>query len=248
MSDYSKEIELFNAAVDGKAIFSYIVRDSDLQRSALADLSALAVKVGDWKKRAVSEQDENYANLFLGCECVIEALQAELNMWLQLKEGHPNDAWNSMVVAQMATRDATRAHKGFSHLKARAVRLVNIERVVFPDQVFLSAGLIVRRQECSICNAGYEDCPHLVGMPYMGEFCRCVLRDVQADHVALVKEPANKQCRIVDFNAEGGKRNRMTWRIEPGEIEDRADPGRKGLTATGILLATSDVGARRPKK
>jgi hypothetical protein len=151
MSDYSEEIDLFNASVEGKAHLSYIVRDSDLQRNALVELSALAAKVEDWKKRAISEQDENSANLFLGCECVIEALQAELSMWLRLKEGQPDDAWNSLVVAQMATRDAIRAHRGFSHLQARAIRLVNIERVVFPDQVFLSAGLIVHRQECSIC-------------------------------------------------------------------------------------------------
>lgn len=247
MSDYSKEIERFNASVEGKANLSYIVRDTDLQRDALTELSALAAEVDDWKKRAISEQDNNSANLFLGCECVIEALQAELNMWLQLKEGKPEDAWNSLVTAQMATRDAIRAHRGFSHLEARAVRLVNIERVVFPEQVFLSAGLIVRHQVCSICGAEYEDCSHLVGMPYMGEFCRCILQDIQADHIALVKEPANKQCRIVNFNVEGGRRNRMTWRVEPSPI-DNADPDHQGLMTTGILLAASDVGEKRAKK
>ena len=169
-------------------------------------------------------------------------------MWLQLKEGKPDDAWKSLVIAQMATRDAIRAHRGFTHLEARAVRLVNIERVVFPEQVFLSAGLIVQRQECSICGADYEDCPHLVGTPYLGEICRCLLQDIQADHVAIVKEPANKQCRITDFEAEGGRRNRMTWRIEPGPIDNRADSDRKGLMTTGILLAASDIGAKRAKE
>jgi hypothetical protein len=248
MSDYSKEIELFNASVEGKANLSCIVRDSDLQRDALADLSALATKIEDWKKRAISEQDENHANLFLGCECVIEALSAELNLWLQLKDGQPDGAWNSLINAQMATRDAVRAHKGFSHLEARAARLVNIERVVFTEQVFLSAGLIVRRQECSICNAEYEDCNHIVGMPYMGEFCRCRLLDVEPDHIAIVKEPANKRCRVVYFNTEGGKRNRMTWRIEPGAIDDSADPDRKGLMTSGILIANSDLGAKRRRE
>jgi len=248
MSDYSKEIELFNASVEEKANLSYIVRDSDLQRDALAELAALTAKVEDWKERAVSKQNENFANLFLGCECIIEALSAELNMWLELKAGRPDDAWKSLITAQTATRDAIRAHRGFHHLEARATRLVSIERVVFPDQVFLSAGLIVRRQECSVCNAEYEDCPHLVGMPYMGEFCRCILRDIEADHIAMVKEPANKQCRIVYFNAEGGKRNRMTWRVESSAIDNSGDPHRKGLMTSGILLATSDFGAKRAKK
>jgi hypothetical protein len=248
MSSYSKEIELFNISVEGKANLSYIVRDSDLQRDALTELSALAAKVEDWKKQAISAQDENYANLFLGCECVIEALSAELNLWLQLKNGQPDDAWSSLVDAQMATRDAIRAHEGFSHLEARATRLVNIERVVFPDQVFLSMGLIVRRQECSICHAEYEGCNHVVGMPYMGKFCRCILLDIEPDHVAMVKDPANKRCRIVYFSAEGGKRNRMTWRVEPDAIDDSADPDRKGLMTSGILLSTSDVGAKRRRK
>lgn len=248
MSDYSKEIELFNATVEEIGNLSYIVRDNDLQRKALAELSTLAAKVENWKRRAVSEQDEHYANVFLGGECVIEALQAEINMWLQLKGGNPDDAWNSLVVAQKATRDAIRASRGFSHLEARAVRLVDIERVVFPGQMFLSAGLIVRRQQCSICGAEYEDCPHIVGMPYMGEFCRCILGDIEANHVALVKEPANKQCRIVNFNAEGGKRNRMTWRVEPGSIPDTSGSERKGLVVEAILLATSDVGAKRSKQ
>jgi hypothetical protein len=153
-------------------------------------------------------------------------LKAELTMWLQLKEGKPDDAWNSLVVAQMATRDAVRAQKGFSYLEGRAIRLVNIERVVFPEQVYFSAGLIVEHQECSICGAEYEDCNHLVGMPYMGEFCRCILRAFKADHVAMVKDPANKQCRVVSFNAEGGKRNRMTWRVEPTLIKN-PNPMRK---------------------
>jgi hypothetical protein len=251
MNEYSKEIDIFNASVENAATLSLIVRDSDLQRGALAQLTALAANVEDWKRRAIAKRDENGANLFLGCECVIEALSAELNMWLHLKNSQPDDAWNSLVVAQMATRDAMRADSGFSHLEARAVRLVNIERVVFPDQVFLSVGLVVRHQECSICGAEYGECPHLVGMPYMGEFCRCILRDIAADHVAIVKEPANKQCRIVYFNAQGGKRNRMTWRVEPdaiaGGVED-GGAGRNGLMASAILLSTSDVGAKRGKK
>ncbi|HZR76523.1 hypothetical protein [Bradyrhizobium sp.] len=247
MSDYSNEIELFNDSVDEKASLACITRDSDLQRHAIAELSTLGLTVDDWKKRAIAEQDEHHANLFLGCECIIDALSAELKMWLQLKEDNPDAAWNSLVSAQMATRDAMRAHKGFSHLEHRAIRLVNIERVVFPKQVFLSAGLIVGRQQCSICNLEYEDCSHLVGKPYMGEFCRCILLDVKADHVAIVDEPANKQCRIVSFNTEGGKRNRMTWRVEPNEVDDATGSDRTGLITHGILLANSDMGGQRKR-
>ena len=244
MSDYSKAIEHFNTTVDSKANLSFIVRDSDLQCNALDELTALSAEVEVWKKQAISERDEHHANLFLGCECAIEALKAELNMWLELKEGKPDAAWNNLIVAQMATRNAIRAHKGFSHLEVRAVRLVKIERVVFPQQVFFSAGMIVGRQRCSICGGEYGECLHLIGMPYMGEFCRCLLEDVQGDHVAIVKEPANKQCRVVSFNADGGKRNRMTWRVDPTRIHN-PNSDEKGLMVDGVLLALRDIGAKR---
>ncbi|MBS0221849.1 MAG: hypothetical protein JSR91_14015 [Proteobacteria bacterium] len=150
MNDYSEEINQFNECVEAQRKFLSIVRDSGLQRDALAELSAMGTKVHEWKIQAISAQNENSANLFLGCECVIEALQAELKMWLYLKDDEPDKAWDCLVDAQMATSNAICAHEGFSHLEARAVQLVNIERIVFPKQVFFSTGLIVRRQQCSI--------------------------------------------------------------------------------------------------
>ena len=81
----------------------------------------------------------------------------------------------------------------------------------------------------------------------MGEFCNCILGDIQGDHVAIVKEPANKQCRVVSFNVEGGKRNRMTWRVEPSPIHN-PHPEEKGLMVDGVMLTMSDIGAKRDSK
>lgn len=248
MSDFSKEIELFNGSIAEIDNLLFVTRDSELQRNAIDDLSALSGKIRTWKGKAIADKDENGANLFLGCECVVEALQAELSMWLKLKETRPDDAWNDLVLAQQAIGCAIRAHKAFSNLVDQSVRLLNIERLIFPSQVFLSAGLIVGSQMCSICGAEYGDCSHLLGMPYMGVICRCILRDIHADHVAIVSEPANKQCRVTHFNVEGGKRNRMTWRIEKGEIGRDEHRLRDGLSATGIILAASDLGASRSEK
>lgn len=239
MNDYSKEIEQFNEDVEGLAQLTYIVRDSDLQRDAIVKLSELAAKVHDWKRQAIADQSEDHANIFLGCECAVKALQAELEMWLQLKNDKPDDAWNKLIVAQMATRDAVRSHPGFSHLEARAARLVNIERVVFPKQVFFSAGLIVERQQCSICGTDYDECAHVAGKPYMGQMCSVILRNVAADHVAIVDEPANKQCRVVEFSDAGGRRNRMTWRLDPEPLNTPSGDG--GLTVNGVIFTVSDL-------
>ena len=122
------------------------------------------------------------------------------------------------------------------------MRLDAIEKLVFPPQIFLSTGMIVRSEICSICEKDYADCEHLVGMPYWGRFCFRRLKDIRPDHVAIVEEPANKLCRLTHFSAEGGMRNRMTWRIEPSETqaETLAD-GQKGLLTKAILLTTYDL-------
>jgi hypothetical protein len=174
-------------------------------------------QIASEKAAAVGSSDEDYANLLLGCECVARSLFAELQMWLLLKQEDPDAAWDQLIEAQGQALWAVRAHEGFKHLEHHHEKLQVIERVVFPPQVFLSAGLIVERQECSICQADYEDCEHIVGRPYMGEFCWRIARNVQADHVSFVEQPADKRCRVLAFEDEGGRRNRMTWRAESTE-------------------------------
>ena len=55
----------------------------------------------------------------------------------------------------------------------------------------------------------------------MGKLCTVTLIPSKVDHVAIVNNPANKRCRIVSVGAEGGMRNRMTWRVEPGGEKER---------------------------
>lgn len=204
----------FNQTVEDVENLLVITRSSRLQRDALDSIVAAAEKISVEKAAAISDGDEEYANLLLGCQCVAAALGSEIKMWLYLKEEKPDDAWNELVNAQMASTDATRAHRGFSHLTQHIHRLGAIEALVFPPQVFLSSGMIVGFQECSICGGDYDDCAHLVCKPYMGEFCHIVARDISLDHVAIVTEPADKRCRVERFSVEGSYRNRMTWCVE----------------------------------
>lgn len=207
-------VKEFNQTVEGVENFLVMTRASDLQRTAIDAIRAAAENVKDEKASAISKGDEDYANLLLGCQCVATALESEIKMWLLLKQDKPDDAWNELVNAQMASTDAMRAHIGFSHLTQHAQRLEAIERLIFPPQVFISSGMIVGFQECSICGGDYDECNHLVGKPYMGEFCHIVARDVSLDHVAIVKDPADKRCRVERFSVEGGYRNKMTWQVE----------------------------------
>jgi hypothetical protein len=241
-------INRFNAIIEDCENFCNIARDSDLQNVAVTKLKALMADCKGLKSQAIRSDDEDFANLLLGFECVAASISSEIAMWILLKAGKPDEAWDELISAQMAATGAVRAHDGFSHVK-QAERLEEIEKLVFPSQVFVSTGLIVRNQECSICRREYGDCEHLVGRPYKGEFCYIVARDIMANHVAVVKNPADKRCRIMHFTVEGGERNRMTWMIEPPSsknIADRNPPkgldpetevgSRAGMNATARLL------------
>jgi len=212
--DVSPFVEEFNEAVKAAEVFLFIARDSVLQQETIDSLKQMLPRIASEKAKAVEAKNEGYANLLLGCECVTEALIAEINMWLLLKQEKPDAAWDQLIAAQMASVAAVRAHGGFSHLEHHNRRLEAIERLVFPPQVFVSSGMIVRRQECSICGMEYEDCDHLIGRPYLGKSCYIIAGDLELDHVSIVDQPADKRCRVQHFSVEGGDRNRMTWRVE----------------------------------
>lgn len=207
-------VEEFNKAIREAEVFLSIARCSELQQGAIESLKELQSKVLNIKSKAIDENDENLANLLLGYECIVDTLIAELEMWVLLKQDAPDLAWDKLVAAQMSSIAAVRAHAGFNHLVQHYQRLEAIEQFVFPSQVFLSSGVIVKHQECSICGGEYEDCEHLKGKPYMGKFCFITAKNVEFDHVAVVDNPADKCCRITEFHVEGGIRNRMSWRIE----------------------------------
>lgn len=208
-------IEYFNSIIRDAEKYSIITRDINLQAAAIDRLHGLNQSVIDKKKDAIDCGDEECANLMLGYESVISCLTNEILMWIALKEQRPDDAWDNLVNAQLLALDAARAHEGFSHLIHKTSQLEVIEKVIFPPQTFVSAGLIVRRQRCSICGLEYGDCDHLVGMPYMGKFCFIWIDESELNHMALVDEPADKRCRALSVQTDEGNRNVMTWKVEP---------------------------------
>jgi hypothetical protein len=232
-----------NEAIVEIEVCNFITRDSELQRAACEQVAALLRRLADLKKEAVEDADENLANTLLGYECAVGFIGASISMWLLLKEGKPDDAWSRLVEAQMLVADAVRAHPGFKNIEIHGRRLRAVEELVFPPQNFMSLGMIVRKRLCSVCGEEYGECDHLVGRPYMGRFCRTIVTEIeQMDHVALVFEPANKNARVVEFTVPGGRRNKMTWKVTPGEIvAHEVEDDRKGLTVTAVLASANFV-------
>lgn len=235
-------LDELNDAIEELEVYNFITRDSDLQRQSCDRLNALLERVTTHKQDAIERHDENMANILLGFECAVGYLHASISMWLLLKQDNPDKAWGRMVDAQRLVADAARAHPGFAHFAKYGEMLQALERLIFPPQKFMSLGMIVRKRLCSICDKEYGECDHVSGRPYMGRLCHTIVSEIEEmNHVALVDNPANKNARIVEFSVPGGRRNRMTWKVMPGEIAAPDAPdGRKGLEATAILADVNE--------
>lgn len=57
------------------------------------------------------------------------------------------------------------------------------------------------------------------------------------NHVALVKTPADKRCRIVSFKTKDGHRNKLSWEITPYENGEVFE-AQEALEAQMIFLTT----------
>jgi len=230
--------DYFNAGIAEAETFLCLARSSKLQLEQCLALDLLLYNATRIKHEAVRRGDENDANLFLGFECAIGAVRSELMMWILLKRDMPNEAWDQLVSAQMACLDATRAHTGFADCERRLRDLEQLEGQIFPPQAFMSAGFVSNRLDCSICGERYSKCEHLRGKPYMGQFCEVIHRNPRGDHVALVKIPADKRCRVVSFKTKDGHRDKLSWEITPyrkGEVFKEDD----ALEVQSILLAVN---------
>ena len=192
--------------------FLFVTRCSDLQRRALDAINQNLEDLSKVKVRAIEKGDEVYANVLLGMECVTVAIASELRMYLALKAEDPDAAWNHLVDAQNALAAACRVDEGFKHCRIRWEKLRAFEKVVFPFQVFMSVGTIVKKLVCSICGGDYDQCQHLAGLPYMGKLCGWIATSADLDHIAIVDEPADRRCRVMTFRSGGLEYNCMTLR------------------------------------
>ena len=211
----SKIINYFNEVIKGAENLCSLTRSSKLQREECSALDLLLQNATLNKHEAIRQDNENVANLFLGFECVIGAVRAQLMMLILLKQDKPNESWEQLVAAQMGCLDATRAHTSFTHCGANLRALERLEREIFPPQVFMSTGFIADSLGCSICDGRYGKCGHLRGKPYMGEFCEVIHRNIRGDHAAITKTPADKRCRVVSIKTKGGHLNKLSCEISP---------------------------------
>ena len=214
-------IKVYNNTVTDCEVYTFFPRGIELQEEACQKLERLFKKADNLKKEFIEKQDEEGANIVLALGLMTFSLTSQMKMWIALKNDQPDKAWDHLVDAQESASGAMRAHPQLEHLYGYIERLHAIEKVVFPPQVFSSAGFLIRDQICSICQKDYDDCDHIVGRPYMGRLCSVIIKKWELEEVSIVDTPHDKRCRIIHFSDKPGKRNRMTWRIEKSEEEEK---------------------------
>jgi hypothetical protein len=192
---------------------SYITRAKELQLEAIGALKSVGDEVHRAKMNFIDAGAEDAANYLLSQESLITAALHELRMWVGLKEDKPDEAWDDLIYAQSALRNAMRAHTQCADLGEHVEYLESLEQVIFPPQVFMSVGMFIDHSICSICGAEYGECVHLQGRPYMGKLCSRIIDKAIALEVSFVDHPANKHCRVQTLTVDGENRDLLTWRV-----------------------------------
>jgi hypothetical protein len=208
----------YEAVAQEAQTMAFLPRASELQEAAMKEIDGFMQKLAERKAGYVRNSDETAANCVLAMEFTLRAVQSELAMWLKVKGESAEEAWNDLIAAQefLGAALLVRHQLGLdtTGIENLLRRLLFIEHWVFPPQMFNSIGGTAQRRECSICDAEYDDCDHVIGRAYMGKMCHTIIREANLAEVSFVTNPADKRCRTTHFSDQGKMRNRMTWRLE----------------------------------
>jgi hypothetical protein len=214
MDETGQFLEAFREHTREALRFCCLVRADEFQQAQQEHLGDLEQEAHRLKENAVGRRDEGSANQLLSAELILRALTHELQMWVALKERRYAEAWDLLISAQDATQAALQAYPDLDGVDYHVQRLHAIEKVVFPEMMFMSTGYVIDSIECSICGEELGECDHIKGRPYMGRLCHGIVRKIKRiREVSIVHEPADKRCRIFSFSENGVKRDLLTWQV-----------------------------------
>ena len=221
-------LKRFNKRISHALSYSFPTRKIELQHQAAEELNRYLELLDKKRRKLRDENDSDAANLFLGLMCYAESVITLLNMWMAIRTDEPTLAWENLVDSQSSVRAAMRAHEiCHHHLGGFVDHLLVVERIVFPDQQFVSPSFVVSKSSCSICDDDMYKCNHIPGFAYNGEFCVERVENISAaDHVALVDHPEDKKRRITtipkdDYHVDTFTLERVDADLEPNVAQMR---------------------------
>lgn len=245
----AKEIQ----AEVGKALaeclnLSHASVGTELQAHAINRLADLDERVTAFWNDARTRKKECAANLAFGLLRFIGGSASFLRMWVKIKQDEMSHAWDCLVDAQDEIECGLRIIDS-KELREIVQILHVLEQLLFPPQQFVSSSIVYEYASCTICGGVYGECGHIAGKLYMGVMCAKKVENVShLDHLAYVKEPADKACRVTEIQQGDRMVCTLTRRVL-GEVEV-SGTGLK-MTATGLRPSPTGGVARMelvPKK
>ncbi|MEO6149185.1 MAG: hypothetical protein ABIP28_03450 [Mucilaginibacter sp.] len=205
-------LEEFNQIAERSQNIAIFTRDIELQKAELQTLSNFIEKSNSLKISNKDKYSEEELNLILFIIFSIDAVKSELEMVISLKDNKMDLAWSSLVHAQIQISIAATNHPfNKNTLNGYVLKLDRYEKLLFPKMMFASAGYLVKKTKCSICELEYEDCDHLKGKFYNGELCVREIHEAELEEVSLVENPANKLCRALSAIFDGKEVDPLTF-------------------------------------
>lgn len=194
---------------------AFITVDTEIQKEEIEAIINYRNDLSELKKKYVERDLENEANLVYCIENSLFAVQQELQMLVNIKEGKMDEAWGNLVNAQVTYGTVLRNYPfEIESADGYIERLAGYEKLLFPKMLFSSVGGIIKKSHCSICNEKYSKCEHIKGRLYKGEHCARVITEMELEEASLVESPANKHCRILATSYNGKTVNVLTLREE----------------------------------
>jgi hypothetical protein len=186
---------------------------SDLQTQEQHRQHNLHQQLNSYRLEAIASQNEEVANAAFLMQEIVSCLLHSLQMWLLIKNEEMTDAWNELVEAQDSLQLVLRFIQT-EEIQDWYMRLLALEKLLFPPQQFVSISHSFGRAQCNICMAVYGDCDHVAGQLYMGQLCVKQLRDCgPMRHIAIVDSPRDKGCRWTEIKLDGFTQCTLTLRL-----------------------------------
>lgn len=204
--------------LEQKMKYLFIARDKAILDEQIKILEDIVHDIEKTKNKFIARQDEDNANKWLSMEEAASSILNGLIMFTKLKENNPESAWNYLISAQNHAYWSSNAYELPNTTIQRdcSNHFYNVERVLFPPQVFLSMGMIVAESICTICQKQTSECEHICGEVYMGKMCGQTYTKIESvEEVSMVNDPADKRCRVTRYQKNSMNINTMTLISEP---------------------------------
>lgn len=232
-ASFKKIHKNFCKFIDSHSQYSFYTSSTSLQRKSVSDCESYLLVIKKYKYQAIDRENEYEANNIFHIQCVINALRSYLLTWIQLKENDYQKSWSNLIDAQDYLSIALKVND-YEGIRSFESRIKNTENSIFPNSIsYLSSGITETIGKCSICKKSFTICEHIENHIYMGRLCQRIDKHIlDINHVALVKNPRDRRCIIINTSDdEGNEINTFTLENTGVKFDQK-----NGLHCKGIVF------------